>query len=440
MINVRATSALRYAVFSICFVMSTAASEGANKEAVSFKLSSVKYAACQELIQGTMIDPELEGFCFSYALDPIDLQEVQVDLIFPDRVEFLDVVYPPPYQEVGPPPKPVFLDDGFEELNLLPDIHAQATQFPVPNVAFEVFFQDLRPGEFAPAAEFTFRFGTNDFARFRDRDSGDVVQLAFPELGPVPTRAPVKLGDIDAFDQAATGGPIIFVNPIDQIVRLDSVEPLRSVVINSAQGNFRSDAVFNPPLQVPPDQLFPNLIQIERPNGLAGFVAFNLLNARPDQIDVTVDMTATAVGLTGEQLNVPVVLGLGRETFDFNGDGQVDLADRLILVEDFAFTFIGDANLDGVFDEQDLLQALAAGGYQDAATGNSSWATGDFNGDKEFTSEDLLLALQRGGFGRPPRHAVAVPEPTSLLLCWGLLLAPLRKARVSRSLRCRSKT
>ncbi len=72
----------------------------------------------------------------------------------------------------------------------------------------------------------------------------------------------------------------------------------------------------------------------------------------------------------------------------------------------------GDSNLDGIFDSQDLVTIFAAGEYEDAVVGNSTWYTGDWNMDDEFNSKDLVLALQDGGYQAAAATA-AVPEPAA---------------------------
>jgi hypothetical protein len=80
-------------------------------------------------------------------------------------------------------------------------------------------------------------------------------------------------------------------------------------------------------------------------------------------------------------------------------------------------TWIGDSNLDLVFDSSDLVAVFTAGQYEDAVIGNSTWRTGDWNGDKEFNSSDFVVAFGDGGYEQGPRAATAaVPEPSSLLL------------------------
>ena len=62
----------------------------------------------------------------------------------------------------------------------------------------------------------------------------------------------------------------------------------------------------------------------------------------------------------------------------------------------------GDINLDGVFDETDLIQAYQNGHYEDNLESNSGWNEGDWNGDGEFDSSDLVMAFQAGRYvGKP---------------------------------------
>ena len=109
--------------------------------------------------------------------------------------------------------------------------------------------------------------------------------------------------------------------------------------------------------------------------------------------------------------------------FDFDGSGMLDVNDRIVLVEDLANTFIGDSNLDGVFDSGDFVKVFQAAEYEDGIPSNSAWATGDWNGDFEFDSADFVFAFQRGGYEKGPRAEVnAVPEPTSLWVLMAVLI------------------
>ena len=103
--------------------------------------------------------------------------------------------------------------------------------------------------------------------------------------------------------------------------------------------------------------------------------------------------------------------------FDLDGSGQVDLADRQHWVTDIKQTWIGDTNLDGLFDSGDMISVFSAGQYEDAIVGNSTWSTGDWNGDGDFESGDLIAAFSDGGYeARPCAAVAAVPEPSTTLL------------------------
>jgi hypothetical protein len=83
---------------------------------------------------------------------------------------------------------------------------------------------------------------------------------------------------------------------------------------------------------------------------------------------------------------------------DLNGDGAVNQDDMDYLIRDILGTDYGDANLDGKFNSEDLVQMFAAGQYNDGVPHNSGWATGDFNCDGEFDSSDIIKAMQTGTY------------------------------------------
>jgi len=109
---------------------------------------------------------------------------------------------------------------------------------------------------------------------------------------------------------------------------------------------------------------------------------------------------------------------------DFNGDGEIGLADLdaincwvtssmpyhapMDLTQDgvldradvermmgFLRTTYGDANYDGKFGSDDIVQLFQHAQYDDGVLHNSTWATGDFNGDREFDSTDLVCIFQK---------------------------------------------
>ncbi len=118
-------------------------------------------------------------------------------------------------------------------------------------------------------------------------------------------------------------------------------------------------------------------------------------------------------------------------TFDENDDGAVDEADRLIVLHDHFGTWMGDADLDGLFNSGDLVSVFTTGFYE---TGKmAGWAEGDWNGDMLFNSGDFVVAFSDGGYEKGPRpDAAAVPEPTvGVLAQLGLLglLGCIRRGR-----------
>jgi len=114
--------------------------------------------------------------------------------------------------------------------------------------------------------------------------------------------------------------------------------------------------------------------------------------------------------------------------YDLNNDGATNYADRQVWVKDLKSTWIGDANLDGVFDSGDFVVAFTAGKYE---TGDAAgWADGDFDGNLLFDSADFVASFIDGGYEAGPVAAVAaVPEPSSVLLILVGLLGVLRIRR-----------
>ena len=90
--------------------------------------------------------------------------------------------------------------------------------------------------------------------------------------------------------------------------------------------------------------------------------------------------------------------GTNDAAYDLNDDSLVNAADRDVLVKTLIGADYGDANLDGVFDSNDLVTIFIAGEFEDGVALNSGWETGDWDGDGDFGSGDLVIAFQDGGY------------------------------------------
>ncbi|MCA9169693.1 MAG: hypothetical protein KDB23_18595, partial [Planctomycetales bacterium] len=116
-------------------------------------------------------------------------------------------------------------------------------------------------------------------------------------------------------------------------------------------------------------------------------------------------------------------IGSTDSRFDLNGDDVVDQADRIVWLHELKQTWVGDSNLDGVFDSQDLVSVFAVGKYE--LPQSATWAEGDWNGDGVFGTTDLVAAWQDGGY--EAGTFAAVPEPSAgLLSCTAFALLAWR--------------
>lgn len=106
--------------------------------------------------------------------------------------------------------------------------------------------------------------------------------------------------------------------------------------------------------------------------------------------------------------------------YDLDRNGVIEFEDLRIAVQDLHNTYFGDANDDGEFNSNDLIQVFVAGLYENGVSDDAVWSTGDWNGDGEFSSSDLVISFQDGGYEQGPRPAVQaaaiVPEPSAALL------------------------
>ncbi len=127
-------------------------------------------------------------------------------------------------------------------------------------------------------------------------------------------------------------------------------------------------------------------------------------------------------------------LGTNPVKYDLNNDTLVDTTDVNIWVKDLKKTWIGDADLNMLFDSTDFVQVFVAGKYEQKVP--AVWTEGDWDGDGKFESGDFVAAFVDGGYelGTPPPGAVsAVPEPSSIVLALLGLISLLGTARRARS-------
>ena len=120
-----------------------------------------------------------------------------------------------------------------------------------------------------------------------------------------------------------------------------------------------------------------------------------------------------------EDLDLQAVEIAGSENpadFDLTGDGLVNEDDRVFWLHDLKGTWVGDADLDGLFDSLDFVAVFVEGKYETEEA--ASWAQGDWNADLVFDSGDFVAAFVDGGYeaGAYPGAVQAVPEPSSLVL------------------------
>ena len=121
--------------------------------------------------------------------------------------------------------------------------------------------------------------------------------------------------------------------------------------------------------------------------------------------------------------------------YDANNDGVVDVEDRVVWTNDLKNTWMGDADLNGVFDSSDFVIVFGEGKYETG--GAATWGQGDWNGDQVFDSGDFVAAFGNGGYemgempGGPNPAAAVVPEPSSLvlILLGGLMILANRRQK-----------
>ena len=194
---------------------------------------------------------------------------------------------------------------------------------------------------------------------------GDLELSLIDDFRPEPSDTFTLLGAHDligVFDNINTGQ------------RLETTDGSGSFVVNYGLGSaFDQDQIV--------------LSDFEWLAGLAGdFNHDGLLDA------LDIDLLSAAVG--GTDLS-----------FDLNGNGRVDAADRRFWVEDLKGTYFGDADMSQSVEFADFL-ALANG-----FGGPGRWSEGDFDGSGDVVFADFLLLTSNFGNSLVETIASTVPEP-----------------------------
>lgn len=114
-----------------------------------------------------------------------------------------------------------------------------------------------------------------------------------------------------------------------------------------------------------------------------------------------------------DRLAVGLRSGEGPITLDVNQDRLVNQQDYEDWIRNAKGTWRGDSDMNGLFDESDLILVMQGGFYESESETTATWALGDWNADGRFDSSDLLAAFQEGGYLQGTRPQ-AVPEPSPL--------------------------
>ncbi len=156
---------------------------------------------------------------------------------------------------------------------------------------------------------------------------------------------------------------------------------------------------------------------------IRSYVASWYDGGKRDGLGLSSDLAGTGAGGAG-----PDALATLAVIANSNGEGGplfssfdgIAVTSSDVLVK---YTYLGDTNLDGVVDGQDLANTLA--GLSGGLTG---WVNGDFTYSGSVTSADVTLLLntlahQTASFGDSGGSSGAVPEPSGLL--WAAAVLPV---------------
>ena len=160
-----------------------------------------------------------------------------------------------------------------------------------------------------------------------------------------------------------------------------------------------------------------------------------LIVARLDLFDGDFDHNGEMDCADVDQLAAAVASGQNDLAYDLSGDGEVDLDDRdLWLVEAGAANSLpgaylaADANLDGTVDGQDFVEW-----NDNKFTTNASFCSGDFDMNGAVDGADFIIwnDLKFTASDQRSGHNQVVPEPGSLVMSCGLLVALVGRRRLA---------
>ena len=127
-----------------------------------------------------------------------------------------------------------------------------------------------------------------------------------------------------------------------------------------------------------------------------------------------------------------MVGGQNPVAYDLNNDKLVNFSDRLVWLHDLKKTWVGDSDLNDLFNSAHFVVAFQSGEYE-VQGANTTWVQGDWNGDLTFTSADFVAAFADGLIKAESEAggllSAQCREPGSmwLLLTGGLLLRLRRR-------------
>jgi hypothetical protein len=142
---------------------------------------------------------------------------------------------------------------------------------------------------------------------------------------------------------------------------------------------------------------------------VVGFETSDVMLGRDGQ---TVDLTHVAT-LTSDDQMTWTLSGLAAVT-DYPGRYEITISAEGTGITDRAGNWLrgpvfeewsdvrvaGDANLDGQFNQLDIVRVLQSGKYRSAEP--AVWAEGDWTGDGLFSQLDIVAALQEGVYLQGP--------------------------------------